>query len=416
MMSEESPASSFSRHRAFISPTLSAPTFPTFSRSPSRSPSPNPIPNTKSSPNSNRASSSTSRLSSSAAAAPYAHNLRLALALVPAALFLLDLGGATVLTVLGFGLLISYALDALGLRTASFISLWLSLSASQLAFYFSAAAPAVSSIPLTVLSLLLAGETTFLIGTWASLQFKWLQLEHVGVPPTLERLLFACTPIVAPAILTWAVVAALGMQRGAYYHMVLSCVYYWLFSIPRKPSFPTSGGDRILGELESCIHTLYLLFAPLLFHIAAHYKTLFSSPANFCDLLLLFFIPFLFQLYASTRGAMWWVTQDMNQIHSIRVANGAVGMVVVVICLEIRVVFNSFAQYLHAPPLLNYFLVTVAMLGGAMSVGAYAVGMVADAVSSVAFTAMCMVCSAAAAVVIGFPVLVSIVYLGVYVL
>lgn len=93
-------------------------------------------------------------------------------------------------------------------------------------------------------------------------------------------------------------------------------------------------------------------------------------------------------------------------MHRIRVVNGAVAMVVVVICLEIRVVFHSFGQYLHAPPPLNYLLVTVAMLGGALGVGAYAVGMIKDAVSSMVFTALTVLASGAAAVVIGFPILV----------
>nr|ABF72004.1 hypothetical protein MA4_111B14.44 [Musa acuminata] len=80
-------------------------------------------------------------------------------------------------------------------------------------------------------------------------------------------------------------------------------------------------------------------------------------------------------------------------------------MVVVVICLEVRVVFHSFGRYLHAPPPLNYLLVTVTMLGGASGVGAYAVGMVGDAFSSAAFTVLSVLVSAAGAIVIGFPVL-----------
>lgn len=229
---------------------------------------------------------------------------------------------------------------------------------------------------------------------------------------TLERLLFACLPISTPALFTWATVAALGMGNAAYYLMAFSCVFYWLFSIPRPSSFKSkqdvtavSNEDQILSPLESCVHTLYLLFVPVLFRIASHHAVIFNSFASLCDLLLLFFIPLLFQLYASTRGALWWVTRDNHQVHRIRVANGAVAMVVVVICLEIRVVFHSFGRYLQAPPPFNYLLVTVAMLGGASAVGAYAVGMIEDAVSSAAFTAVVVLGSGAGAVVIGFPVL-----------
>lgn len=88
--------------------------------------------------------------------------------------------------------------------------------------------------------------------------------------------------------------------------------------------------------------------------------------------------------------------------------NGAIALVIVVACLEIRVVFHSFARYLHVPEPLNYVLVTIAMLGGASGAGAYALGMVNDAFSSVAFTALSVLVSAAGAIVVGFPVYVSI--------
>ncbi|KAK4402558.1 hypothetical protein Sango_0996500 [Sesamum angolense] len=132
---------------------------------------------------------------------------------------------------------------------------------------------------------------------------------------------------------------------------------------------------------------------------------IFSSGAAVCDLFLLFFIPFLFQLYASTRGALWWVTKNEHQLRSIRFVNGAVALVVVVVCLEVRVVFHSFGRYIHVPPPLNYLLVTITMLGGAVAAGTYAVGMVSDAFSSLVFTALAVIVSAAGAVVVGFPIL-----------
>lgn len=57
------------------------------------------------------------------------------------------------------------------------------------------------------------------------------------------------------------------------------------------------------------------------------------------------------------------------------------------------------------PPPLNYLLVTITMLGGASAAGAYALGMIADAFSSLAFTASAVLVSVAGAVVVGFPIL-----------
>ncbi|WOL00476.1 hypothetical protein Cni_G09189 [Canna indica] len=408
------PDDPFTRHRAFISSSMSAPSFPTFSspssssRSPSPSPNPNPILRPSPSATSSSAAGSSSSISKNRllSAPPFSHNARLALALVPAGAFLLDIGGAPVLTILSIGLLLAYLLDSLRLKSAAFFAVWASLIASQLAFFFSASiyyAPLLSG-----LALLLCAQTTFLIGVWASLQFRWIQIESPSILPALERLLFACIPVIMPPLFTWATISALGMVNAAYYLMAFACLFYWLFALPRSSSFKSqkheAGESQILGPLEGCFHTLYLLFVPLAFRLGSHHATIFSSSSSVCDLLLLFFIPFLFQLYASIRGALWWVTRNGHQMHQIRVVNGAVALVVVVICLEVRVVFHSFGRYLHAPPPFNYLLVTVTMLGGASAVGAYAVGMVGDAFSSAAFTVMSVLVSAAGAIVIGFPI------------
>lgn len=58
------------------------------------------------------------------------------------------------------------------------------------------------------------------------------------------------------------------------------------------------------------------------------------------------------------------------------------------------------------PPPLNYLLVTITMLGGAAGAAAYAVGMVSDAFSSVAFSALAVIVGAAGAIVVGFPIVV----------
>uniref|UniRef100_A0A0E0J2J8 No exine formation 1 n=1 Tax=Oryza nivara TaxID=4536 RepID=A0A0E0J2J8_ORYNI len=425
------PSGSGPRHgRLLISPSLSSPTFST--SSPSRSPAPHhDRRNSTSSPQPllpfPSASSSRSGGGGGAAGGPraagalssasqpaFAHNPRVAAALAPAAAFLLDLGGLPVFAVLAVGLAAAYLLDALRQRQGAFFTVWAALIAADVAFFFSASlsSAASASVPLTVLALLLCAETSFLIGVWASLQFRWIQLENPTIVAALERLLFACVPIAAPAIFTWAVVSAVGMANASYYLATFSMVFYWLFSIPRPSSFknrkqdaPWQDTDGILGPLESCVHALYLLFVPVLFHAASHHATLFASWANVCDLLLLFFIPFLFQLYASTRGALWWITRDVRTMDQIRMANGLVALVVVVLCLEVRVVFHSFGRYIHAPPPLNYLLVTVTMLGGALGMAAHAAGKVGDAVSSVAFTGLAVLVSGAGAIVIGFPVM-----------
>ncbi|XP_073299888.1 uncharacterized protein [Primulina huaijiensis] len=404
--------------RPYISSSASAPSFPASSSPYNSDLNPNSSPGSTSyhtgSTSSRRASSSSSnsRFSSSS----FVHNARIAVSLVPSATFLLDLGGTPVVAILLLGLMIAYILDSLNFKSGSFFAVWFSLIAAQLAFFFSSALYySFSHVPLVLLAAITCALANFLIGVWVSLQFKWIQIEYPTIVLALERLLFACAPLIASVLFTWATVSAVGLINAAYYLMVFNCIFYWLYSIPRVSSFKFKqvsyhGGEVprdifILGQLECCVHTLNLLFFPSLFHLASHYSVIFSSSAAVCDVFLLFFIPFLFQLYASTRGALWWVTKKESELHSIRFVNGALALVVVVVCLEVRVVFPSFGRYIHVPPPLNYILVTITMLGGAGAAAAYAVGMISDAFSSLLFTALAIIVSASGAIVVGFPIL-----------
>ncbi|KMS99436.1 hypothetical protein BVRB_2g045560 [Beta vulgaris subsp. vulgaris] len=348
----------------------------------------------------------------------FAHNGRVAIALIPCAAFLVDLGGTPVVAVLILGLMCSYILDSLNYKPGAFFGVWFSLIFAQIAFFlgfgFKSSSSVFHSTSLSILSSLLCSQTTFLIGVWSSLQFKWLQLQNPSTLLALERLLFASLPLVSSSIFTWATVSALGMSNSSYYLMSFNCIFYWLFSLPRPSSFNSSspryhGGQLphhlfILGPLESCFHLLHLLFFPLLFHISSHYSILFSSSSSLADLFLLFFLPFLFLLYASTRNSLWWLTTNPTHLHSIRIVNGAIALLVVVVCLEVRVIFHSFGRYIHLPPPFSYILVTVTMLGGAAAVGAFALGIIADALSSLAFVTLAVVASAAGALVVGFPI------------
>ncbi|XP_051122090.1 uncharacterized protein LOC127245314 [Andrographis paniculata] len=406
--------------RPYISSSVSAPSFPSSSSSYNGDQNPNPSPAASmyyggSAGGGRRTSSSmkNSRFSPSS----FVHNARIAIALVPSAAFLIDLGGGPVVATLVVGLMVAYIFDSMNFKSGSFFAIWFSLLAAQITFFFSSSLfNTFNFVSLALTAALTCGLTNFLIGVWISLQFKWIQIEYPTIVLALERVLFASVPIIASTLFTWATVSAVGMINAAYYLMIFNCIFYWLYSVPRVSSFKLKqelsyhGGEVpddnfILGQLESCVHTLNLLFSPLLFHIASHYLVAFSSSAAVCDMFLLFFIPFLFQLYASTRGALWWVTKKEHELKNIRLVNGAVALVVIVICLEVRVVFHAFGRYIHVPPPLNYLLVTVTMLGGAVAAGTYAIGLVSDAFSSLAFTSLSIVVSSTGAIVVGFPIL-----------
>eukprot|EP00249_Psilotum_nudum_P022608 c28580_g1_i2 orf=3-3230(-) len=348
------------------------------------------------------------------AAGTFQYNARVAVALVPCVVLILGMGGKPVLGTLTIGLMISYILDTLQLRHGAFFGIWGSIFASQLAFIlggvsFSTMLPQ----PLYWLTVLTSFEANFLVGVWASLQFRWLQLENPSVVLALERLLFACIPFTAAAILTWGVVAAVGIQNSAFYLMIILCGLYWMFSLPHQSSFRSKtersyGGQigeeaLILGPLDAAFHSLTLMFLPLLFFIGYHHGRIFSSANLICDSLMLFFVPFLFQLYASSRGALWWLAKDPRQFHQVRLVNGAISLVVLLICLEIRVIFVSFEKYFYIPSPWSYLFVTIALVCVGLSLGASGMGLINDAFSSVLFTGAMMLSAFSGSLVMGFP-------------
>lgn len=345
----------------------------------------------------------------------FQYNGRVAAAMVPCAIFLLGIGGKPVLATLTVGLMLAYILDSLNFKQGAMFAIWGSLFATGLAMIFTGSTFTAfsSSFFLHLSCLFVAFQFMFLVGLWATVQFRWMQLEHPHVVLALERVLFAALPFTASTIQTWGVVTAVGMTHAPYYYMVFLFELYWLFALPLPSSFRAKsersyGGQfseeaLIQGSLEGSFQTLAIMFLPLLFHIGSHHARLFSSANAICDLLLLFFVPLLFQLYASTRGALHWLYKDQHVLQQVRVMNGAVALVVVILCLEVRVVFYSFGQYIQIPSPWNYLLVTIAALGGAAGFGAYLVGLIGDAASSLLLTSALVAASLSASVVVGLP-------------
>ncbi|GJP32031.1 hypothetical protein CLOM_g16576 [Closterium sp. NIES-68] len=347
---------------------------------------------------------------------PFQYNARVASALVPCVLVLLGAGGPVVVGTLIAGLMLSYILDALQFKSGAFVAIWVSFLTTAAAIAFSGVgfAPHVP-VPLSLLVLLSSMNLVFLCGVWVSLQFRWLQLEHPFVVLTLERLVFACTPITTVAIVTWGLVASVGVVRAPYYLVPVLFTLFWLFSLPTPSSFraakhhPRIRGREsdddvfILGPLESAVHALVLLFLPLAFHVAVHRNRWLESAGDICDDLLLLFLPVLFLLLASSRGALHWLVTDPSKLQRVRIVNGAFSLAVVLVCVEVRIIFASFAHYIHFPPPLNYLLVTVALFGLAFGFAAHLLGLLRGVVGTSAVMAVLLVSAVAASLVLGMP-------------
>ena len=255
----------------------------------------------------------------------FQYNTRVAAALLPCMLVLLGAGGTPVIATLVVGLSVSYILDALQLKQGAFAGIWCTLFAMSAALILVCVGFG-PHIPL-LLSFLIVGtylHLIFLSGVWISLQFKWLQLEHPSVVLSLERVLFACCPFTASAIQTWGAISAFGIALAPFYLLPISAYLYYMFCLPLPSSFRYRASshslpeeNQILGKVESCVHTCFLVFFPIIFHFAVHHAMVLHSWNEVCDHLLLFFLPLLFQLFASTRGALWWLLKDPRQLHRV---------------------------------------------------------------------------------------------------
>ena len=134
---------------------------------------------------------------------------------------MLGMGGRPVLGTLTLGLMLSYILDSLHIKQGAFFGIWGSLFASQLALLLSGTSfSSMVSLPLYCLGILLSFEENFLIGVWASLQFRWLQIENPTVVLALERVLFACIPFAASSVQVWGIITSVGIMNSPFYLMV----------------------------------------------------------------------------------------------------------------------------------------------------------------------------------------------------
>ena len=84
-------------------------------------------------------------------------------------------------------------------------------------------------------------------GVWATVQFKFLQLQYPPVALALERLLLSATLPLGAAVQTWGVVSAVGASAAAYYLAVLLALMYYALVLPLPSSFYKSQASQGIG-------------------------------------------------------------------------------------------------------------------------------------------------------------------------
>jgi hypothetical protein len=74
-------------------------------------------------------------------------------------------------------------------------------------------------------------------GLWATLQFKWIQLQYPAVVLAFEKLLMTGSFPVAACMQTWGIAAGVGMTSAPFFAAAIMCGLYYLLARPAPSSF-----------------------------------------------------------------------------------------------------------------------------------------------------------------------------------
>jgi hypothetical protein len=306
-------------------------------------------------------------------AAPFAYNGRVCAVLLPCLATLAAHGGPPVAAVLAAGFMAAYVLDAARAKEGAFAAAWGTLGAANLALVYASLALAnEASVALALLALLVGALALLLTGLWATLQFRWVQLEHPAAALAFERLLLAgCVPVGA-AVQAWGVANAAGAEAAPWFLAVALPALYLAFSLPLPSSFRgagaagAGGGGRdaatVQGRGDAAIAFALAVALPPAAYAATHAAVLAEHWHHSWSLVLLGSGPAL-ALAAAPRG-LWWLGASRSVAAARRLLLLA-ALAAFLAAVEARVVFHSLGQYIRLPAPWSFLAVGGALYGAA---------------------------------------------------
>ena len=272
-------------------------------------------------------------------ALPFAYNGRASLALVPPACFILTVSGPPGRVLACAGGLLAYCFDLARAPEATLVCIWATLGAVYVCLTFadvrlSAHAHGLPAAIAHAALVCLLGQTLFLLGTWATLQFKFLQLRAPRVVLAAERALFAGAPLNAGAVAAvWALGAGQERELSAT-PLALSAyllLLYFTLSTPLVSSFysrdvaattrapahrPTAAQQHreavVLEPSDASLHAASCVALPVGMYVCLHRRVFTALPwtgdvwrDDVSSLALLLATPQL-AMCAFHRSALWW--------------------------------------------------------------------------------------------------------------
>jgi hypothetical protein len=204
----------------------------------------------------------------------FTHNARVAAASVPALAVILGYGGNTVTFIclnlsrartpamLGcyfllqpwcffpqvasvslFGAVSVYFMDYFRQREGALAAIWATLAAVDLCLVSSHSGVDAGGRPLLlcVMSFLCCTAILFHTGCWATLQFRWVQMQSPAVVLAMERLVISGSVTLCGPLIALGGVATVGVASTPFYMAAILSLLYWLLSSPLPSCFLVCG-------------------------------------------------------------------------------------------------------------------------------------------------------------------------------
>eukprot|EP01063_Lacrimia_lanifica_P024454 TRINITY_DN3235_c0_g1_i2.p2 TRINITY_DN3235_c0_g1~~TRINITY_DN3235_c0_g1_i2.p2 ORF type:complete len:1139 (+),score=449.40 TRINITY_DN3235_c0_g1_i2:55-3471(+) len=295
---------------------------------------------------------------------------------------ILAVSGRGVLAMLLVGVLASYMFDYTNQKHMALGSVWVCVAAVWAGLFATNYASLNNGSWLNVYIVLNISVYLFLLGLFATIQFRWLQVQYPEVALATERVLLGLPPIACLPLLFSTLVSMAGSQVAPFAYAAVMCGLHRGFYTLRRSAFKEALApeakweEYINGRMEAFFFTVATAVLPCLTFVLTNraeswvdMRFLFNAGALVAaPLMYLFYDPHsLWFLY----GDAYAERRDSNNDHwSVRGARGTVLGVSYSLLLHwliYRVAFGRFA-YLFAgvSPPWNVVLITLGAYAGSV--------------------------------------------------
>ncbi|MEW5314894.1 MAG: hypothetical protein WDW38_006356 [Sanguina aurantia] len=234
-----------------------------------------------------------------------------------------------------------------------------------------------------------------LTGMWASLQFRWIQIQYPAVALGFER-----------AVLTASLpVAAVFHVLGPGCAGARQLQHQWRGGGGRQretivvPGLPGSGSVQSPQDGTCAAAVITLL--PVGLYIGTHWVVSTHS-LHLYSAALLASLPLLY-LCLLPKGTWWLFPRRPRAAAFFRKVALGLSLLVALVAFEGRVVFHSFGQYIKLQPPWDWIAVTFALFGSASVALLHQLGAVGTVVDVTLVGSFLLICTTAGALAAGIP-------------